>query len=159
VADITGMLYEYSCNLEDTRMTLLADEFSSLLLVSGPDKPDLEEQISKACRRLEREKGISAYLRPVSDKEEEHVEPFSTRTLKVEGLDQTGIVFKVSKYLAEKKVNIADLNSFISSAPESGTAIYSMDMKIQIPEGASMDAFSEGLDKIASDLNVDMTLV
>jgi glycine cleavage system regulatory protein len=34
-----------------------------------------------------------------------------------------------------------------------------MDMKIQIPEGASMDAFSEGLDKIASDLNVDMTLV
>ena len=159
VADITGMLYECSCNLEDTRMTILADEFSSLLLVSGPEKLDLEDQISNACRRLEREKGISAYLRPVGEQEAKSEQPFSTRTLKVEGLDQTGIVFKVSKYLAEQEVNIADLNSFISSAPESGTAIYAMDMQIRVPEGTSMDALSEGLDKIAADLNVDITLV
>lgn len=159
VADITGMLYENGCNLEDTRMTILADEFASLLLVSGPEKADLEDQISTACRRLEREKGISAYVRPVSSEIAESKEPFSTHSLKVEGLDQTGIVYKVSKYLADRKINIANLESSISCAPESGSAIYSMDLQIQVPEGISMDEFTKGLDQISDDLNVDITFV
>ncbi len=158
VADITEMLYEYGCNLEDTRMTILADEFTSLLLVSGPEKADLEGQISQSCRRLEREKGISAYVRPVSREAAEPKEPFSTHVLKVEGLDQTGIVYKVSKYLADSKINIANLDSSIRSVPESGTAIYSMDIQIQVPEGTPMDAFRNGLDQISDDLHVEITL-
>lgn len=158
VAAITEMLYENGCNLEDTRMTILADEFAALLLVSGPERTDLEERISKACRRLEREKGISAYVRPVSSKTAERKLPISTHSLKVEGLDQAGIVYKVSRYLADKKINIANLGSSIGSAPESGTAIYSMDMQIQVPEGTSLDEFSDGLDQIAADLNVEITL-
>lgn len=158
VASITEMLYENGCNLEDTRMTILADEFAALLLVSGPERTDLEERISKACRRLERERGISAYVRPVSSEAAERKAPFSTHTLKVEGLDQAGIVYKVSRYLADKEINIANLDSSISSAPESGTAIYSMDLQIQVPEGASLDEFSDGLDQIAADLNVEITI-
>jgi len=158
VADLSEILYENGCNIEDTRMTILADEFASLLLVSGPEKPDLLEQISKAYRRLEREKGISAYVRPVSGELAEPREPFSLHTLKVEGLDQTGIVFKVSRYLADSKVNIANLNSTISAAPESGTAIYSMDIQIQVPASTSRDDFTKGLDQIADDLNVEITL-
>jgi glycine cleavage system transcriptional repressor len=158
VASITEMLYENGCNLEDTRMTILADEFAALLLVAGPERTDLEERISKACRRLEREQGISAYVRPVSSEAAERKAPFSTHTLKVEGLDQAGIVYKVSRYLAGKEINIANLDSSISSAPESGTTIYSMDMQIQVPEGASLDEFSDGLDQIAADLNVEITL-
>jgi glycine cleavage system transcriptional repressor len=159
VAELTGMLYELGCNLEDTRMTILADIFASLLLVSGPEGQELEEHLAKGCRRLEIEKGISAYVRPVSALRAEPQKPFSTYTLKVEGLDQTGIVFKVSKYLADQKVNIADLTSSISSAPESGTAIYSMDLKIQVPQGTAMDAFKQGLDQIGNDLDVDITLI
>jgi glycine cleavage system transcriptional repressor len=94
VADLSEMLYEHRCNLEDTRMTLLADTFVSLLLISGPEKEDIEQQLSKGCRRLEIERGISAYVRPVSDPKTERGKSFSHHTLKVEGHDQTGIVFK-----------------------------------------------------------------
>lgn len=159
VADISEMLYENGCNLEDTRMTLLADTFASLLLLSGPEKEDIEQQLSKGCRRLEIERGISAYVRPVSDLKAEHRKSFSTHTLKVEGLDQTGIVFKVSRYLADNQINIEDLSSTIRSAPESGSDIYSMDIKIQVPEGTSMDALSKGLDKVADDLDVEIMVI
>jgi glycine cleavage system transcriptional repressor len=159
VADLSEMLYVNGCNLEDTRMTILADTFASLLLVSAPEKEDIEQQLSNGCRRLEMEKGLSAYVRPVSDQEAEHKKPFSTRTIKVEGLDQTGIVFKVSRYLADNQINIADLSSSIGSAPESGSAIYSMEIKIQVPEGTSMDALSKGLDKVADDLDVEIMFI
>jgi glycine cleavage system regulatory protein len=33
-----------------------------------------------------------------------------------------------------------------------------MDMQIQVPEGASLDEFSDGLDQIAADLNVEITI-
>jgi glycine cleavage system transcriptional repressor len=159
VADLSEMLYEHRCNLEDTRMTLLADTFASLLLISGPGKEDIEQQLSKGCRRLEIERGISAYVRPVSDQKAEPGKSFSPHTLKVEGHDQTGIVFKVSKYLADNQINIADLSSAIRSAPESGSDIYSMDIKIQVPEGTSMDALSKGLDKVADDLDVEIMFI
>jgi glycine cleavage system transcriptional repressor len=159
VADLSEMLYEHRCNLEDTRMTLLADTFVSLLLLSGPPKEDIEQQLSKGCRRLEIERGISAYVRPVSDQRVEHGKSFSTHTLKVEGHDQTGIVFKVSRYLADNQINIADLSSTIRSAPESGSDIYSMDIRIQVPEGTSMDALSKGLDKVADDLDVEIMII
>jgi glycine cleavage system transcriptional repressor len=94
----------------------------------------------------------------VSSETAERATPFSTHTLKVEGLDQAGIVCKVSRYLADNEVNIANLESSISSAPESGTAIYSMDLQIQVPEGTSLDAFNDGLDQIAADLNVEITI-
>jgi glycine cleavage system transcriptional repressor len=158
VADLSEMLYEHGCNLEDTRMTILADVFSSLLLVSGPEKADFEEQISNACRRLEKEKGISAYIRPVGSELTLPKEPLPTHTLKVEGLDQTGIVFKVSKFLADNKVNIVDLKSSIDTAPESGTAIYSMDLQVEVPKDVSMGVLGQGLDQIAADLHVDITI-
>ena len=56
VADVSQVLYENGCNLEDSTMTLLADEFTLILLFAAGEE-DIEEQLSKACRRLEREKG------------------------------------------------------------------------------------------------------
>ena len=35
VADVTEELYEYGCNLEDTTMTSMLDEFALVLLFSG----------------------------------------------------------------------------------------------------------------------------
>ena len=64
VADVTEVLFEHGCNLEDSTMTNMLDEFPIILLFTG--KGDgLEEKLSGDCRRLEREKGITAFIRPV----------------------------------------------------------------------------------------------
>ena len=63
VADVTRILYENGCNLEDNSMTLLVDEFTLVLLFSSP-RADIEEVLQLECRRLEGDKGISAFMTP-----------------------------------------------------------------------------------------------
>ena len=157
VADISRVIYENGCNLEDSTMTGIADEFALILLFSGPEETSLEEQLANDCRRLEREKGISAFIRPVSREAAEPKAAFSSHTLHVEGLDQAGIVYKVSQYLADNNINIANLNSKIDYSPESGAAYYIMEIQIEVSEGASLDNLEQGLDKISDELNVDIT--
>ena len=158
VADVTGILYENGCNLEDTSMTLLAGEFTLILLFTA-GSADVAGPLSKACRRLEQEKGISAFLRPLAPRES--VKPgkaiFSS-SLHVEGLDQAGIVYKVSRYLADHSINIVDLKSAVKASPESGTAMYVMDIRVQIPNDTDMDPLEKGLRTVADELNVDITL-
>ena len=66
VADISRVIYENECNLEDSTMTGISNEFALIILFSGREDGGLEDQLAKDCRRLERENGISAFIRPVS---------------------------------------------------------------------------------------------
>ncbi len=157
-ADVTQLLYENGCNLEDTSMSLLAGEFTLILLFTA-GSADVAGPLSKACRRLEQEKGISAFLRPLEP--QETVKPSNgviTRRLHVEGLDHAGIVYKVSRFLADNRINIADLKSTVKASPESGTAMYVMDILVQIPTDSAMDPVKKGLLAVADDLNVDIAL-
>ena len=51
VADVTRILFENGCNLEDNTMTLLADEFTLVLLFSSQQQ-DVEEELLKECRTV-----------------------------------------------------------------------------------------------------------
>ena len=156
VADISRVIYENGCNLEDSTMTGIADEFALILLFSGREDGSLEDQLAKDCRRLEREKGISAFIRPVSSETAAPKEAFSGHTLHVEGLDQAGIVYKISRCLADNNINIANLNSKKESSPESGAAIYTMEIQVEIPRGTPLDNIEQELSQIADELNVDI---
>ena len=157
VADVTKILYENGCNLEDNSMTLLVDEFTLVLLFSSP-RDDIEETLQKECRRLERDKGISAFMRTLDARPEALVSRGETCTLHVEGMDQAGIVYKVSHYLSGRGVNIYDLKSRVMASPESGTTIYVMDISVQLPVGMAPGQLEEGLSGVADELHVDITL-
>ena len=71
VADVSQIIYENGCNLEDSTMTLLADEFTIILLFAGREEGSLESNLLNACRRLEKEKGITAFIRALSGEKPE----------------------------------------------------------------------------------------
>jgi glycine cleavage system transcriptional repressor len=156
VADVTQVLYENGCNLEDSTMTLLAGEFTLILLFTTGSQQDSGDHLLKECRRLEHEKGVSAFLRPVSESPAAPEAAYTARTLHVEGLDKAGIVYRVSRFLADNNLNIVDLVSRIQASPNSGTALYLMDIHIQVPEGADMDKINAGLSQVGEALNVDI---
>ncbi|MCG8614866.1 MAG: hypothetical protein MI802_01510 [Desulfobacterales bacterium] len=157
VADISEMVFENNCNLEDSNMGRLADEFTLILLLTGQGD-DLEERLSKDCRRLEREKGLSAFIRPL---EYHHLPRKNNKnlvTISVEGVDQGGIVYKVSQLLSREQVNIETLTSKKKYSPGSGTAMYVMVIRATLPESLSEEALENALDDLGSELNVDITL-
>jgi glycine cleavage system transcriptional repressor len=156
VADVTEVLFETGCNLEDTTMTRLADEFTLILLFTGTDD-DLEQKLHMNCRRLEREKNISAFIRVLPKTVPQVPATGSLRKVRVEGLDQSGIVYKISRYLADHQVNIESLTSAVRPSPESGADIYSMEIIVQVPDTVTVEAVDRGLDRIANELNVDIS--
>jgi glycine cleavage system transcriptional repressor len=157
VADVTEVLYEHGCNLEDSTMTNMLDEFAIILLFTGIGD-GLEEKLSGDCRRLEREKGITAFIRPVEAEDKGKLAGVTTKTINVEGIDQTGIVFKISRYLANNEINIESLTSRRTTSPESGTALYFMEIKVQVPERISIEQLENGLSQVGEELNLEITL-
>jgi len=156
VADVTEVIFENGCKVEDSTMTRLADEFTLILMLTGQGD-DLEDRLGKECRRLDIEKSLSAFIRPISG---EPPAPAAGRrgNIHVQGLDQAGIIFKISRYLSDNGVNIEYLNSRKSFSPESGAALYTVEIEVAIPEAVELKSLEKGLDRIGDELNLDVTL-
>jgi glycine cleavage system transcriptional repressor len=155
VADLTEIIYENGGNLEDSTMTSMLDEFVIILLFTAKEEI-FEKQLSNDCRRLEKEKGITAFVRTVESAAREAEEKINPKTINVEGVDQAGIVYKISRFLADSDINIENLTSQRIISPESGTAIYTMELKVQVPEKMSIAQLEEGLSKVGEALNLNI---
>lgn len=157
VTDVTRLLYENDCNLEDTTMGMLVDEFTLSLLFSSND-PAIEEKLARECRRLELEKGISAFVRELPSREHKTTAESRVINLHIEGLDQAGIVYKTSRFLSDNNLNILHLDSTASPSPESGATLYSMNLQVELPLDYNTGKFEEGLGHVADELQVDIAL-
>lgn len=157
VTDVTRLLYENDCNLEDTTMGMLVDEFTLSLLFSSSD-PDIEEKLARECRRLELEKGISAFVRQLPRRERNNTAGTRVVNLHIEGLDQAGIVYKTSQFLTNNDLNIVQLDSTASPSPQSGATLYSMNLQVELPLELNPGRFEEDLSHVADELQVDITL-
>lgn len=156
VADVTAVLYELGCNLEETSMSLLADEFTLNLLFSG-NRPRLADALAKACQILEQDKDVFAFIRPLPERQATETGRSLPCTLHVEGMDQAGIVFKVSSLLAGLHLNIIDLKSAVRPAPESGSSVYLMDIHALAPPDTDFTAVENRLTDVAEELGVEIS--
>jgi glycine cleavage system transcriptional repressor len=157
VADVTKLLFDNGCNLEETTMTLLADEFTLILLFTCNDG-EIEELLQRECRRLERDRGIAAFVRPLQKRLAARGRELPSFVLHVEGEDQAGIVYRVSRFLADRGLNISNLQSSVKSSPGSGTTIYVMDIDVQLPAGVAIAEVEAGLSAVADELHVDISV-
>ena len=121
------------------------------------DEP-LEKRLLRECRRLEKEKGISAFVRQISDETARPKQTTTKQRLHVEGLDQAGIVYKISRYLADNYINISNFESRMTYSPQTGAKIYTIDIQIEVPTNFTNELLDEGLNQIGNELNVDISV-
>jgi len=157
VADVTSCRYDTGCNLEDSTLSILSYEFTINLLFSSSDEK-IEAKLLDRCAEMEKTWSISAFIRPLKERSAVSQSNAAIATIHVEGLDQAGIVYKISQYLADNSLNIIDLKSIVKTTPESGTSLYLMDIHIHLTGGATPQSIEEGLDDVAEELNVEITV-
>lgn len=155
VAEIAELIFENRCRLEDSNMGRLADEFTLILLLSGTGE-NLQEKLSTECKRLEREKNISVFIRPLDYERPVEKNGDDLCTIKVDGIDQAGIVYKVSKLLAENRINIETLRSRKKFLPNTGTAMYAMEITATLPETVTRDDLSKKLESLSNEIHLDI---
>jgi glycine cleavage system transcriptional repressor len=157
VADLAELIYECDCNLEDSSMTILGSEFAVLLLLSG-EGAEVESRLGTACKRLEWEKRLTVFFRPLEDDPGAHPRRGSALECVVSGVDKAGIVARVARSLADHGVNITALQTQSRPEPESGTPIFTMRIRMVVPPALDRRALRARLEQVASELCVDLTL-
>jgi glycine cleavage system transcriptional repressor len=160
VADLAELIYECDCNLEDSSMTILGGEFAVLLLLSGQDA-ETERLLSTACKRLEWEKRLTVFFRPLEGEPTrygagERTTPYE---LQATGVDKAGIVARVARCLADHGINITHMQTHSRPEPGSGAAIYTMQIRMDVPAGVGVPALRERLERIADDLHIHIDLI
>ncbi len=158
ISTVTGVLAASQCNLEDISMTILEGEFSMMLVMSCPTARSFE-RIQKDCGRLEKNSKLNFFWREIKGKlvrGEKHLKGSQSYLVSAMGKDRTGIVYEISRYLAQKKMNVTDLNSRILG--KSPNVIYAMMLEVDVPKHVSVGMISKDLEKIARKLKVEIRL-
>jgi glycine cleavage system transcriptional repressor len=155
VADLSGCVYACGCNLEDASMTMLGSEFATLMLVSGTGA-DLQEKLYEATKRLEWERHLTVFLRPVEAPSA--AAAGKDHDLSAVGVDKAGIVAGVSKVLADHGVLITDLRGEAKPVAESGTPLYTLQIRMRVPDTCPLPALQSDLDGAGADLGIEVSI-
>jgi len=153
VEALSETIADHSANWLESRMTRLQGRFAGLLRVSVPDA--YAQDLTDALAKLEeRDLGI------IVQSSESISTAIESRTLQLElvGQDHPGIVRYLSHVLAERRVNVEELETNVSSAPMSGEALFRAKASLRAPGEVSLDELRETLEKIANELMVDLSL-
>jgi glycine cleavage system transcriptional repressor len=157
VADLAELIYECDCNLEDSRMTILGSEFAVLLLLSGQGD-DVERRLSSGCKRLEWEKRLTVFIRPLDEPAAADLPRGAPLECVVTGVDKAGIVARVARTVADHGANITDLHSDLRPEPESGTPMYTLRLRLVVPPERDVRVLRQALERVAAELRVDLSV-
>jgi len=158
VADLAQFIYENGCNLEDSSMSRLGSEFAVLLLLSSTEA-DAEHRLSSGAKRLEWEKRLTVFLRPLEG-EPMRARPYGVTSYEAQasGLDKAGIVARVARCLADQEANILEMYTEVLPAAESGTPLYRMTISIDVPNRVTEPELRQKLEEVASSLQIEVIL-
>lgn len=151
VNDLTEVLLDASLNIEDSRMTVLGGEFAIILLVTG-DTGSISA-VTADKEKLEKRLNLNLLIKPTGRKTP--TDAYSRYHIRVEGMDNPGIVHKLARYLSLQNINIVNLQTVSSHAPHTGTPIFTVNMQVDIPNAASIEAIEAGFIKTCDELSMD----
>jgi len=155
VADTTEVLFRLGCNIEDSSCTMLGGDFAMILIISH-EKPFLKPRLAEEFR-IFHDMGLSAYIRPLHDDEVCYQSPQGELCLvSVYGSDRPGIVYRVTRALSERGINITDLNTRLIGSREE--PVYVMMMEAALPAGLTIEETEVLLEKLKKELKVEISV-
>ncbi|MGD0537414.1 MAG: ACT domain-containing protein [Verrucomicrobiota bacterium] len=150
---VARLVAAHGGNWLESRMCRLGGEFAGILRVQVP--ADREAALIAALTNLAAE-GLTV----VAHRDQPTVAASGPAAAVIElvGQDRPGIVREISAELARHGVNVEELVTECSSAPMSGEPLFKARATLGLPAGCDLAALRTGLEKIAADLLVDVTL-
>lgn len=156
VADTTEVLFRLGCNIEDSSCTMLGGDFAMILIVTH-EKPFPKARLAEEFRLFQERTGLVVHLRTLHEDEISQVrEEGELCLISVYGSDQPGIVYRVTRALADHSVNITDLNTRLIGTKEA--PVYVLMLEAILPSGMSVDDTSVLLENLRQELQVEIAV-
>jgi glycine cleavage system regulatory protein len=149
---VSRIIAGHGGNWLESRMARLGGEFAGIIRVEIPAaaEPALARDLAALSAQ-----GLTVVSRSGG------VEPPAARrfaALELVGLDRPGIVRDISQALARSGANVEELTTSCESAPMSGEPLFKAVIKIGLPDGCEVADIRSGLEEIAANLLVDISL-
>jgi len=156
VATVTGVLFEFNCNIENVSQTILKTEFAGSFIISMP--PDLtQEELRQALNESLAAMNMYIHIESVSEQKSGLVsgsaEPFVITT---KGPDRKGLVATISAIIARYGVNITNLQAVFKGGNEPGNniMIYEVDIPVDIDRQELYRALRAKADTLALSISI-----
>jgi len=153
VDSLAQVVAEHGGNWVESRMAHLAGKFAGILRVEVA--AEQAELLNAALQDLAGA-GLESVVHPISSPPVEGQPP--PVQLSLVGQDRPGIIREISQVLAAQGVNVEELNTECTNAPNTGQALFRATAQLRLPAHISADALREALEHVAADMMVDVTL-
>jgi len=150
VSELSGIITTHGGNVEESRMSRLGSDFAIIMLVSV--STDWEESLGVALQSIN-DLTISTKHTQIQE-----IGDNKNYQINLNGADNEGIVKVLSKYLAEKSINILEMETHITQAPISGTPLFNLNASVSIPNDIEEKVIQSDLSQIAQKLGVEIHL-
>lgn len=155
VSQVTEILYTLGCNIADSSCSILGGQFAMILIIAHPEFTD-RESFGDTFTPLE-ESGLSVFLRTLKPGGEKHAKiEGEICMISVYGSDKPGIVYRVTKELGERLVNITDLNTKLVGTDE--RPVYVMMIEAVLPNGMEPEEIEKIMNSIKTEMSVDISV-
>jgi glycine cleavage system transcriptional repressor len=156
VGSFTKVLYDFGCNIEDSSMTILYNQFAMILIITTAENLEistLKEALIEAGEKL----GLFTNIKTLNhDDEEMALIKHRSFMVRVSGSDKTGIAYNVTDVLSKYQINITDFNSKLVSKAK--RPIYLMMIETQVPLELEDEEWITELKNVAKKLNVELSV-
>ncbi len=151
VNELTEVLLKANLNIEDSRMTVLGGEFAVMLLVSG--NTDSIESVQQQANSLSDSLNLNLLIKATHKQDSRDNE--SHYNISVEGMDNPGIVHKLTRYLSQQHINIVNMQTNSGHAPHTGTPIFTVNIRVDIPVKLDIGQIKNDFTDLCNELNMD----
>ena len=149
VSHLTGAITTHGGNIEESRMMKLGSDFTTMILVSV--SAEWTESLTVALGGIQ---GLQISIQKTSPFTMEATIPQCE--IHLSGADNEGLVHKVAEKLAEKGINIEEMETGTENAPISGTILFTMTARVSHPE-LDIPRLDNDMNELADKLGVRIT--
>lgn len=154
VDKLSGAILEDSCNITDSRMTVLGGEFAIMLMVEG--NWNTLTKLEDSIPQLEKSLGLTIIAKRTEDKPTgDALLPYG---VEVVALDHPGIVHHLASFFSQRNINIEDLVTNSYAAAHTGTQMFSVQMTVGIPSNEHISTLRDEFMEFCDDMNLDAVL-
>ncbi|NQT60829.1 MAG: hypothetical protein HQ557_17815 [Bacteroidetes bacterium] len=155
VKDISSVIKDFSCNIEESRMINLGGEFAVIMLLDGSEN-DINQLVDNSnCWKGLEDLHITLKKTTPSHTKKTGI-PYLIKTL---SLNTPGIVHAVTNLLQEKGLSIIELETDTSAAPFTGSPMFSMHIEFITESMGLIDQLREDLHEIGHEADIDIQLI
>ena len=153
VGALSKTIADHGASWLESRMAHLAGHFVGLLRVSVAETRASE--LADALRALEA-RGLRVIVEAALGEGPDRSAP--RLRLELVGLDRPGSGREISRAIAERGVNVEELESHTSSAPMSGETLFHVEASLRLPRESDPDELRTALEKLANEMMVELSL-